>query len=51
MCVIGKRVYNELFPEGGDPCGERIRIDGSYYTVVGVDWKSDLPTKVKEVGL
>ncbi len=39
VCVIGKRVYSELFPEGGDPCGERIRIDGSYYTVVGVDWK------------
>ena len=39
VCVIGKRVYNELFPEGGDPCGQRIRIDGSYYTVVGVDWK------------
>ncbi len=39
VCVIGKRVYNELFPEGGDPCGQRIRIDGNYYTVVGVDWK------------
>ena len=39
VCVLGKRVYNELFPEGGDPCGQRIRIDGNYFTVVGVDWK------------
>ena len=39
VCVIGRRVYEELFPEGGDPVGERICIDGSYYTVIGVDWK------------
>ena len=39
VCVIGKSVYNNLFPEGGDPCGQRISIDGSYYTVIGVDWK------------
>ncbi len=39
VCVIGKRVYENLFPEGGDPCGKRIRIDGNYYSVVGVDWK------------
>ncbi len=40
VCVIGKRVYEELFPEGGNPLGERISIDGSYYTVIGVDWRS-----------
>ena len=39
VCVIGKRVYEELFPEGGDPSGNRISIDGSFYTVIGVDWK------------
>ena len=39
MCVIGKRVYEELFPEGGSPLGKRISIDGSFYTVIGVDWK------------
>ena len=38
VCVIGRRVYEELFPEGGSPLGRRICIDGSYYTVVGVDW-------------
>ena len=37
VCVIGKKVYNELFPEGGDPCGQHITLDGVYYTVVGVD--------------
>ena len=39
VCVIGRRVYEELFPDGGSPLGERISIDGSYYTVVGVDWR------------
>jgi putative ABC transport system permease protein len=39
VCVIGKRVYEELFPEGGNPAGERICIDGNYYTVIGVDWR------------
>jgi len=41
ICVIGKNVYNELFPEGGDPCGKRICVDGNYFTVAGVDWRSD----------
>lgn len=39
VCVIGKKIYSSLFPEGGDPCGKRILIDGTYYSVVGVDWK------------
>jgi putative ABC transport system permease protein len=38
VCVIGKRVYEELFPEGGSPLGKRLSVDGSYYTVVGVNW-------------
>ncbi|MDD7318091.1 MAG: ABC transporter permease [Prevotella sp.] len=40
VCVIGKNVYKELFPGGGNPCGERIRIDNIYYNVVGVDYAS-----------
>lgn len=40
VCVIGKHVYKDLFPQGGDPCGERIRIDNNYYNVVGVDFSS-----------
>ena len=30
VCVLGKQVYADLFPEGGDPCGKRICISGSY---------------------
>ncbi len=39
VCVLGKKVYTNLFPEGGDPCGQRILISGSYYSVIGVDWR------------
>ena len=38
VCVIGRKVYKELFPGGGDPCGKFIRVDSIYYQVVGVDY-------------
>lgn len=42
VCVIGHRVYKELFPEGGDPCGKFVKADGVYYEIVGVDnWRVD----------
>lgn len=40
VCVIGKRIYTSLFPEGGDPCGQLICIGSIYYRVVGVDYNS-----------
>jgi putative ABC transport system permease protein len=40
VCVIGKKIYKTLFPGGGDPSGQMIRIDSSYYRVVGVDYAS-----------
>jgi len=40
VCVIGKRVYQALFPDGGDPCGEFVRIGSCYLQVVGVDWSA-----------
>ena len=40
VCVIGKKVYKDLFKDGGDPCGKKIRIDSTYYEVVGVDYSS-----------
>ncbi len=40
VCVIGKQIYSNLFPEGGDPCGKKVRVDSTYYTVVGVDYRS-----------
>ena len=38
VCVIGKRIYKELFKEGGDPRGKSIRVDSTYYEVIGVDY-------------
>ena len=38
VCVIGKQVWQNLFPGGNDPTGKRIRIGASYYTVIGVDY-------------
>ena len=40
VCVIGKKIYKDLFKEGGDPCGKSIRIDSTYYVVIGVDYAS-----------
>lgn len=40
VCVIGKKIYQDLFPQGGDPCGSAIRIDSIYYEVVGVDYRA-----------
>lgn len=36
VCVIGKRVYESLFPKGGDPCGKYVQVDSIYYRVVGM---------------
>ena len=41
VCVIGKKTYKDLFPKGGDPCGESIRIDSIYFQIVGVDNRSN----------
>lgn len=40
VCVIGKKIYKSLFPDGGDPCGKSVRIDSTYYMVVGVDFRT-----------
>jgi putative ABC transport system permease protein len=36
VCVIGKRIYEELFEKGKSPVGELIKVNGMYYIVVGV---------------
>lgn len=36
VAIIGKRVKELLFAKGEDPLGENIRINGVYFTVVGV---------------
>lgn len=35
VCVIGNQVYKELFPEGGNPVGQELKMNGGFYTVVG----------------
>ena len=41
VCVIGKKIYKDLFKEGGDPCGKKIRVDSTYYEVIGVDYNTN----------
>jgi len=36
VSVIGTNVAEELFPEGVNPIGQHIRVNGIYYQVVGV---------------
>ena len=40
VCVIGRRIYEGLFPDGGDPCGNFIRVGSVYFQVVGVDFSA-----------
>ena len=40
VCVIGKRIWNSLFPGGEDPCGTFIKVGPVYYQVIGVDVSS-----------
>jgi putative ABC transport system permease protein len=36
VCVIGTKVYEELFAKKTDPIGKYIRAEGIYYQVIGV---------------
>ncbi len=38
VCVIGKRIYQQLFPGGGNPCGQFIQIGDIFFQIVGVDY-------------
>ena len=40
VCIIGKKVYKNLFPGGGNPCGEYIKVGNIYYQIVGVDYQT-----------
>lgn len=52
VVVIGQRVYEQLFKEGGDPTGKYIKINGIYFMVIGkyrsthdggwADWQNNL---------
>lgn len=36
VAVIGRKVYEELFGKGNNPVGAMIKVNGMYYSVVGV---------------
>jgi putative ABC transport system permease protein len=36
VCVIGVKVYEELFPKKTYPIGKYIRVNGIYYQIIGV---------------
>lgn len=42
VCVIGKRIYQNLFPEGGDPCGKFVKVGDLYFKIIGVDFNSSI---------
>ena len=42
VCVIGKRIYQNLFPEGGDPCGKFIKVGDLNFKVIGVDFNTSI---------
>lgn len=42
VCVIGRRVWENLFPSGDDPCGKYLKIKGSQYQIIGVDVRSSM---------
>ena len=37
VCVLGKRVWENLFPGGEDPTGKYIKVKDLYFQVIGVD--------------
>jgi putative ABC transport system permease protein len=36
VCVIGSRVYEEMFKKGENPIGKLLKVKGIYFNVVGV---------------
>ena len=36
VCILGLKVYEELFDDNEDPVGKRVAVNGVYYTIVGV---------------
>ena len=42
VCVIGKRIYQNLFPDGGDPCGKFVKVGDLYFKIIGVDFNSSI---------
>lgn len=37
VCTIGKKIYEQLFPNKENPLGKFIRVDGIYYQIIGMN--------------
>ena len=40
VCVLGRQIYEDLFPAGTDPCGAFIRVGSIFLQVIGVDYSN-----------
>ena len=40
VCILGTRIYEVLFNPGENPLGKQVRVDGIYFTVIGVARKT-----------
>ncbi|MDD3356454.1 MAG: ABC transporter permease [Dysgonamonadaceae bacterium] len=40
VCILGTRVYEVLFNKGENPLGKQVKVNGIYFTVIGVARKT-----------
>lgn len=40
VCILGTRVYEVLFNKGENPIGKQVKVNGIYFTVIGVARKT-----------
>ena len=41
VCVLGDRIYENLFEKDQDPIGQFVKVDGIYYQVIGLTKSND----------
>ena len=40
VCILGTRIYEVLFNKGENPLGKQVKVNGIYFTVIGVARKT-----------
>lgn len=40
VCILGTRIYEVLFNKGENPLGKQVKVNGIYFTVIGVSRKT-----------
>ncbi len=40
VCILGTRIYEVLFNKGENPLGKQVKVNGIYFTVIGVAQKT-----------